>query len=229
MSAPPCYVPNGHRHPVSYRRNRAPATHPGIPAVLAPAGGIIRFGAWFIAAPPLADAQPPPPDHGTGLGRSREAHPWRPLSPSPAPLAAADCLQRGHGRGASPSKPSIRVVWSHSPHHGRRDGRRRCGRGSSAGDSRAASTAYGLRAPPVFARVKPASAWGVQPAFSAAVTAGRAGPAGRRSVASHRPGRRSTHRLVHRRRQPPPRRRVRRGGGFLGRFLGPFGCSHCTP
>ena len=42
----------------------------------------------------------------------------------------------------------------------------------TAGASRAASTAYGLRTPPVFAPAKAASACGVQPAFSAAVTAG---------------------------------------------------------
>lgn len=34
----------------------------------------------------------------------------RPFSPSAAWLAAADGLQRGHGRGASPSKPSSRVA-----------------------------------------------------------------------------------------------------------------------
>ncbi len=52
-------------------------------------------------------------------------------------------LQRRHGRGASPSKPSIRVFWSQLPHHGGRGGRRRAGGGSSAAESRAASTAYG--------------------------------------------------------------------------------------
>ena len=89
---------------------------------------------------------------------------------TPAPRTAAG-LQLGHGRGASPSKPSIRVAWSHSPHHGGLAGRRVCGGGSSAGDSRAASTAYGFRTPAVFA-VKAASACGAQPASSAAVTAG---------------------------------------------------------
>src|SRR6266704_1274884 len=58
-------------------------------------------------------------------------------------------LQRGHGRGASPSKSSIRVTRSHSPHHG---GRRRAGGGgTSAGESRAARTAPELRIPAVFA------------------------------------------------------------------------------
>jgi hypothetical protein len=80
-------------------------------------------------------------------------------------------LQRGHGRGASPSKPSIRVAWSHSPHHGGRAGRAG-GAGSSAGDSRAASTAYEFRTPVMFPPVKPASLWGVQPEVSAAATAG---------------------------------------------------------
>jgi hypothetical protein len=46
-------------------------------------------------------------------------------------------LQRGHGCGASPSKPSIRVARSHSPHHGSRAGRCPGGGGSSRGDSRA--------------------------------------------------------------------------------------------
>jgi hypothetical protein len=55
-------------------------------------------------------------------------------------------LQRGHGRGAPPSKPSIRMTWLHSPHHGSR-GERAGGRGSSAGESRAARTAYGLHTP----------------------------------------------------------------------------------
>ncbi len=89
-----------------------------------------------------------------------------------ARTTAVNGLQRGHGRGASPSKPSIRVTWSHSPHQGGRDGRARGGAGSSAGESRAASTAYGLRTPLVFAPVKAASACGVQPALRAVVTAG---------------------------------------------------------
>ncbi len=89
-----------------------------------------------------------------------------------ARLSVAAGLQRGHGRGASPSKPSIRVAASHSPHHGGRDGRCGCGEGSSVGESRAASTAYGLRSPLVFAPVNAARVCGVQPASSAVVTAG---------------------------------------------------------
>ena len=52
----------------------------------------------------------------------------------------------GHGYGASPSKSSMRVASSHSPHHGALAD---CldGAGSSAGESRAASTAYGLLMP----------------------------------------------------------------------------------
>lgn len=87
-------------------------------------------------------------------------------------LGLAAGLQRGHGRGASLSKPRIRVAWSHSPHH---DGRATCcvrGGGSSAGDSRAASTAYGFRTPTVLVPVKAASACGVQPASRVVVTAG---------------------------------------------------------
>ncbi len=95
-----------------------------------------------------------------------------PLSRLAARLAATHGLQHGHGRGASPSKPSIRVTSSHSPHQGGRAGRCRRGGGSSAGESRAASTAYGLRTPMVFAPVKVASACGSQPASSAACTAG---------------------------------------------------------
>jgi hypothetical protein len=64
--------------------------------------------------------------------------------------------QREHGRGASLSKSSIRVTSSHSPHHDGRNDRA----GSSAGESRAASTAYGLRTPSVFAPVNAASARG---------------------------------------------------------------------
>ncbi|MBO0786581.1 MAG: hypothetical protein J2P33_10955 [Actinobacteria bacterium] len=44
--------------------------------------------------------------------------------------------------------------------------------GTSAGDSRAASTAYGFRTPVVFAPVADASACGAQPNSSAASTAG---------------------------------------------------------
>jgi hypothetical protein len=45
---------------------------------------------------------------------------------------AASGLQRGHGRGESPSNPTIRVAWSRSPHHGGRFGRCACGRGASS-------------------------------------------------------------------------------------------------
>ena len=69
-----------------------------------------------------------------------------------ARLAVAAGLQRGHGRGASLSKPSIRVVWSQSPHHGGRADLADGGEGSSTGVSRAARTAYGLCTPLVFAR-----------------------------------------------------------------------------
>jgi hypothetical protein len=48
----------------------------------------------------------------------------------------------------------------------------RCCGGSSAGENRAASTAYGLRTPTVFAPVNAASVCGNQPASSAACTAG---------------------------------------------------------
>jgi hypothetical protein len=50
-------------------------------------------------------------------------------------------LQRGHGRGALVSKPSIRVAWSHSPHHGGRRCQRSGRAGSSAGESLRARTA----------------------------------------------------------------------------------------
>ncbi len=50
--------------------------------------------------------------------------------------------------------------------------------GSSAGDSRAASTAYGFRTPAVFAPVANASACGAKPHSSAAFTAESAGPLG---------------------------------------------------
>jgi hypothetical protein len=83
-----------------------------------------------------------------------------------------NALQRGHGRGPSPSKPSIRVRSSHSPHHGGLD-RSPGGIGSSAGESRAVSTAYGFRRPPVSEPVKAASSRGAQPTSSAASTAGR--------------------------------------------------------
>src|SRR6266567_2035466 len=80
-------------------------------------------------------------------------------------------LHRGHGRGASLSNPSIRVVWSQSPHQGGRADRAG-GEGSSAAESRAARTAYALRTPLLFAPTNAASADGVQPASRAAVTDG---------------------------------------------------------
>jgi hypothetical protein len=80
-----------------------------------------------------------------------------------------------------------------------------------------ASTAYGFRTPLVLAPVKAASAGGVQPAVSAAVTAGASlarwvavsgeEPAHRLTAAS-RPGQRVGRDLA----------RVRAGGGFHGRF-----------
>ena len=110
-------------------------------------------------------------------------------------------LQRGYGRGASLSKPSIRVAWSHSPHHGGRGGRWPGGGGSSAAESRTASTAYGFRTPPAFAPANLASSCGVQPAFSAASTAGvsldrwaavsgQAGPSARKNFPAPRRRRR---------------------------------------
>jgi hypothetical protein len=83
---------------------------------------------------------------------------------------AGSGLQRGHRRGASPSKSSIRVTWSHSPHHGGRCGVG--GGGSAVEASRTASTAPGLRIPPAFAPAKSARPPGVQPAASASTTAG---------------------------------------------------------
>ena len=100
----------------------------------------------------------------------------------------------------------------------RRGGRCVFGRDSSAGDSRAASTACGFRTRPVFAPAKAASVRGVQPAFSAVVTAGgRAWPAGRPSAAARAPTRRRTHQQVCHRR------------GFPGWFLVRFVCNRCTP
>ena len=64
-----------------------------------------------------------------------------------------------------------RVTSSHSPHHGGRVDRAR-GRGSSAGDSRAASTAYGFRTPAVFVPTIDANACGAPTVSSAASTAG---------------------------------------------------------
>ena len=62
------------------------------------------------------------------------------------------------------------------------------GGGSSADESRAASTAYGFRTPLVFAPVKAASACCVHPAFSAVATAGvslaRWAPVSRQSAPS---------------------------------------------
>jgi hypothetical protein len=83
-------------------------------------------------------------DRGTRGGTGRPARAQARRRSGLARLWMAAGLQRGHGRGASPSKPSIRVAWSHSPHHGGRAGRAG-GAGSSAGDSRAASTAYEFR------------------------------------------------------------------------------------
>src|SRR5437773_8339905 len=54
----------------------------------------------------------------------------------------------------------------------RRPGRSRWGAGSSAGDSRAASTAYEFRTPVMLPPVKPASVCGIQPEVSAVATAG---------------------------------------------------------
>ena len=71
----------------------------------------------------------------------------------------------------SPSKPGARVTWSNSPHQGRRTGRLG-GLGSSAGESRAARTAYALRTPLVLAPVNAASAVGVHPMLNASSAAG---------------------------------------------------------
>ena len=87
--------------------------------------------------------------------------------------------------GVAPSKPSIRVAWSHSPHHGSRAGRAGA-RAARRVDSRAASTEYGFRTPLVSASATAASVRGDQPALSAVVTA-RASLA-RGAAVSRQPG-----------------------------------------
>src|SRR5258707_6244731 len=83
---------------------------------------------------------------------------------------AQRALQRGHELGESPSKSSIRVRSSHSPHHG---GRRLAGgRGSFARASRAASTGTGVLIPPLFAPAELAQPPGVLPVPDVAVTQG---------------------------------------------------------
>ena len=149
-------------------------------------------------------------------------------------LVAGLGLQRGHGRGASPSKPRIRVRSSHSPHQGGRAGRHRVGGGSSAGESRAASTAYGLRAPVLFAPVKAASACGIQPALQRGPHGrGEPGPLGRGQPPvfpehgeEHADGPAAAC-CAGRGRDLA---RGRGGGGrFDGWFFGRFGCNPCTP
>ena len=93
----------------------------------------------------------------------------------------------------------------------------------------AASTAQGFRTPVVLAPVNAASPWGVQPAASAAMTAGM-------SLTRCRPVscQRSPRAAKYSRADPP----LSAGGGsrvaavadgFRGRFSGRFGCNRCTP
>jgi hypothetical protein len=153
---------------------------------------------------------------------------------------AATGLQRGHGRGSSPSKPSIRVRSSHSPHHGGRD-RGPGGLGSSVGESRVVSTAYGFRRPPVFEPVKAASSRGGHPASSAASTAGRilSRCAAVSGQASPRPSKNSPAGPPPNRRSPPGRA-VRAHTGrrtvhwvvsstVRGATAAPRSCADCTP
>src|SRR5438270_802981 len=77
-----------------------------------------------------------------------------------------------YGAGLRDAGLALTLLGLHSPHHGGRGGRWPGGGGSSAAESRAVSTAYGFRTPPAFAPANLASSCGVQPAFSAASTAG---------------------------------------------------------
>jgi hypothetical protein len=105
------------------------------------------------------------------------------------------------------------------------------GGGSSADESRAASTAYGFRTPLVFAPVKAASVCGVHPAFSAVATAGVSlAPLGaRQPPVSTQHGEEPTDRPAAVHRPGRGRRLTSGGGGFPGRFLVRFGCNRCTP
>ena len=165
-----------------------------------------------------------------------------------AGLSAAADLQRGHGRGVSPSKPSIRVTSSHQPHQG---GRCVCGGGSSTGDSRAASTAYRFRTPLVFAPVKPPASAASSLRSAPWRRRGRAWPAGHAPAASQDLARRRTHWSAYPGRQPPrprvaPRPRGRRVPGMVPGTVrvqplhpagpvihsladGSRGCGDCTP
>ena len=185
------------------------------------------------------------PDLGHGKGLSNASAGAQgsdngPLSRLAARLAAAHGLQCGHGRGASLSKPSIRVTSSHWPHQGGRAGRCGCGGGSSAGESRAANTAYGLRTPAVFAPVNAASACGDQPAWSAAWAAGAS--RARWSAVSLQPSSRTAKNSSTAWPRPAVPAvvgtwRVRGGGGrFHGWFpdgsgatAAPRSCACCTP
>ena len=140
-------------------------------------------------------------------------------------------LHRGHGRGASPSKPSRRVRSSHPPHQGGRAGR--AGRaGSSADDSRAASTAYGFRTPSVLPPVNAASSVGVHPVFSAVSTTGASlarWAAVNRQAAAMAAKNSPTGPLSPRSSMGSASRKCAGGGRFYGWFPGRFGCNRRTP
>jgi hypothetical protein len=97
-------------------------------------------------------------------------------------------LQRGHGLGASLSKPIIPVRSSHWPHHGGREGCCRAGGGSSSGDSRATSTANGFLIPVVLAPANSARPSRVQPRRVPRRWTARACGAAPRSIATGRSG-----------------------------------------
>ena len=91
----------------------------------------------------------------------------------PPVLPAASGWQRGQRPASAPSACCRRrVCLLHWPHHAGRAWAGAAGAGSSAGDSRVASTAAGLRTPAVFALTNAARAAGSHPAPSAAATIG---------------------------------------------------------
>jgi hypothetical protein len=95
--------------------------------------------------------------------------------PAPAACSAASGWQRGQRPASAPSGCSrwrVRSLQPSSPHQGGQACALPSGAGSSPGDSRAASTAAGLRTPAVFVPTNAASPSGAQPLASASATLG---------------------------------------------------------
>jgi hypothetical protein len=130
----------------------------GMGRVLAEGGTEHIFAVLSLGSAPPGphERQCPSAEHdGDQGGDGRLGRSW--------PAAHVSGWQRGHGRGASLGKPSIRVVWSIRR---TREAAQVGGADSSAGESWAARPAHGRCTPLVFAPVNASNARGVQPASS---------------------------------------------------------------